>query len=110
MRVSATVLVLATLLLIPLAGILVFGRGKTQPPPDQKDSYTLSAIGSGLAVFGLALLGGLYLEVPGLILTVVGWVRGEKHAGKAVMVCVICILLQVILMLGLTLLRIFTYR
>jgi len=62
------------------------------PTPKPKEKMTLSAIATGLAVVGFALIGGIYLEIPAVIIALVALYRGERRAAWiALIVSVACL-------------------
>jgi hypothetical protein len=67
---------------------------------------TYSGIATVMAVIGVAAIGGLYLEVPALIVALYGLHKGEgKAAYGAVVLCIVTIIASLLLGVGLAILR-----
>lgn len=60
-----------------------------------------SALGIGLSLIGLFAIGGLFLEIPGLVFALYARQRGEKHSRMATVLCAVCLVVQIILTIGL---------
>jgi ribosomal protein L37AE/L43A len=70
------------------------------PPPRPKEKPTLSAIATGLAVVGFALIGGIYLEIPAVVIALVALYRGERRGSWiALLVSVACLVTTLFLVL-----------
>ena len=67
-------------------------------PPKQVTKFTFSGIAVLLAVIGAAVFGGLYLEVPAIIIAIYAIHRGEgKPAWTALLVSAVCLVATVFL-------------
>jgi hypothetical protein len=71
------------------------------PPPRPREKLTLSAIATGLAIVGFALIGGIYLEIPAVVIALVALYRGERRpAWIALLVSVACLVTTSFLVLA----------
>jgi len=67
-------------------------------PQKQVTKFTFSGIAVFLAVIGVAIFGGLYLEVPAIIIAICAIHRGEgKPAWTALLVSAVCLVATVFL-------------
>jgi len=68
------------------------------PPPKSATKFTFSGIASALAVFGFALFGGVYLEIPAVVIAFYAMRKGEgKAAWTALLISLGCLLATVFL-------------
>jgi hypothetical protein len=74
------------------------GASQDGPAPELTPKFQLSSIASILAVIGFALFGGIYLEIPALIIAIVAMYRKEgKAAWTALLISLGCIVGSVVL-------------
>ena len=69
----------------------VVSIGRATPPNVDQVELVLGALASGLAIFGALVLGGIYLEIPAVIIAGVAVYRQEKGAWASMFVCLACL-------------------
>jgi len=68
------------------------------PPPKTKTKFMFSGVASALAVFGFALIGGIYLEIPAVVIAFYAMHKGEgKAAWTALLISLGCLIATVFL-------------